>query len=45
MPTLLENTDQPIKEIAVLCGYQYVQHFTTAFKRSYGITPGKIRRK
>ncbi|MBX2922571.1 MAG: AraC family transcriptional regulator [Chitinophagaceae bacterium] len=29
-----------ISEIAVYCGYEYVQHFITAFKKNYDVTPG-----
>ncbi|MDM1399020.1 helix-turn-helix transcriptional regulator [Myroides odoratimimus] len=40
---LLRNTTIPIKEIAHYCGYEYVQHFTSAFKRMYQTTPAKYR--
>ncbi|MBV7439954.1 AraC family transcriptional regulator [Weeksellaceae bacterium TAE3-ERU29] len=33
-----------INEIALLCGYDYVSHFSTAFKRFWGCTPGEMRR-
>ncbi|WP_267739497.1 helix-turn-helix domain-containing protein [Myroides injenensis] len=42
---LLLNTCTPIKEIAQYCGYEYSQHFTTAFKRLYNITPAEYRKK
>lgn len=32
-----------ISEIALSCGYQYVQNFTKAFKKKHGITPDKFR--
>ncbi|MBV7439958.1 AraC family transcriptional regulator [Weeksellaceae bacterium TAE3-ERU29] len=32
-----------INEIALLCGYDYVSHFSTAFKRFWGCTPGEMR--
>ena len=32
-----------INEIALLCGYNYVSHFSTAFKRFWGCTPGEMR--
>ncbi|MEC4051170.1 AraC family transcriptional regulator [Myroides odoratimimus] len=40
---LLRNTTIPIKEIAHYCGYEHVQHFTSAFKRMYQTTPAKYR--
>lgn len=42
--TMLVSTDIPIKEIANYCGYEYVQHFTTAFKRMYNTTPALYRK-
>ncbi len=36
---LLENTHKPIAEIAIQCGYEYLSHFCTAFKRRFGVTP------
>lgn len=32
----------PIKEVAYLQGYSSVQHFTRAFKKQFGITPGSL---
>lgn len=40
---LLLNTDKNITEIADICGYEYLSHFCTAFKRRYGINPKKIK--
>lgn len=42
---MLLNTEIPIKEIANYCGYEHVQHFTTAFKRMYNITPALYRKQ
>ncbi len=39
---MLLEENKPVKEVAAYCGYQYVQHFTTAFKNKFGITPGKL---
>lgn len=39
---MLLEEHRPVKEVAAYCGYQYVQHFTTAFKNKFGITPGKL---
>lgn len=41
--SLLENTANKIKEIALGCGYWDAAHFTKAFKRYYGSTPKNIR--
>lgn len=40
---LLLDTDKTIFEIALDCGYDYASHFTTAFKRKYGITPKQFK--
>jgi AraC-like DNA-binding protein len=32
-----------IKEIAIECGYEYVQNFTRAFKKKFGVSPEKLR--
>lgn len=32
-----------IKEIAIECGYEYVQNFTRAFKKKFGMSPEKLR--
>ncbi|WEK68652.1 MAG: AraC family transcriptional regulator [Candidatus Chryseobacterium colombiense] len=32
-----------IKEIAIDCGYEYVQNFSRAFKKKFGISPEKLR--
>ncbi|PZR23435.1 MAG: hypothetical protein DI539_03165 [Flavobacterium psychrophilum] len=39
---LLKN-DKSIADIAMLCGYKFVQNFTNAFKKEFGITPDKFR--
>lgn len=40
---LLLDTNKSISEIAETCGYDYVSHFSTAFKRKYNISPLKFR--
>ncbi|MFD0998633.1 helix-turn-helix transcriptional regulator [Ohtaekwangia kribbensis] len=40
---LLLDQQKSIHEVAEYCGYQYVQHFSTAFKKRFGITPGGMR--
>lgn len=42
---LLIETDKPIKEIALLTGYERITSFITAFRRYFGYTPGSLRRK
>ena len=41
---LLKDTRQSIKEVATAVGYAYPNHFTTAFRRAYGLSPGQYRR-
>ncbi|MEM9834067.1 MAG: AraC family transcriptional regulator [Bacteroidota bacterium] len=40
----LLDTDKPIASISDMIGYSYQQHFSTAFKRKYGVTPSEIRK-
>ncbi|MEY8758042.1 helix-turn-helix transcriptional regulator [Chryseobacterium tongliaoense] len=40
---LIINKDILIKEIAIECGYEYVQNFTRAFKKKFGVSPEKLR--
>ena len=42
---LLLDTDDSILEVALKCGYEYASHFTTAFKRRFGITPKAFKKK
>jgi len=41
---LLTLTEQPIQEVAESVGFTNPAHFTTAFRRKFGITPSHIRR-
>jgi AraC-like DNA-binding protein len=41
----LEMTTIPMKVLADRIGYSHVNHFITAFKNKYGITPGSLRKK
>lgn len=41
---LLLDTEKTIFEIALDCGYEYASHFTTAFKRKYGVTPKQFKK-
>ena len=40
---LLRATRLPIVEIANRCGFAHQGHFTSAFKRHFGVTPGAFR--
>lgn len=40
---LIIDKDIMIKEIAIECGYEYVQNFTRAFKKKFGVSPEKLR--
>ena len=40
---LLTNTDYPIIDIAVACGYRDQSYFTTVFKKYTGLTPRQYR--
>lgn len=43
--TLLENTTLPISEIAYQCGYPSLQHFSMAFKKTFGTSPTEYRKR
>jgi AraC-like DNA-binding protein len=40
---LIVDKNIMIKEIAIDCGYDYVQNFSRAFKKKFGISPEKLR--
>jgi len=42
---LVGTTSEPIKAIAKGCGFSSVFHFSAAFKRQFGISPGSWRKK
>jgi len=42
---MLLNENVSISQVAEKTGYKNPQHFTTAFKRKYGITPGKLKQQ
>ena len=42
--TLILNTDLPITEISLKCGYQTVSHFTVMYKRLKGVSPTAHRK-
>ncbi|WP_421752572.1 helix-turn-helix domain-containing protein [Croceimicrobium sp.] len=41
---LLLNTEASISEVAMSCGFENLSHFTTAFKKETGQTPGQYRK-
>ena len=41
---LLQDPNKTIKTIAKAAGFTYTSNFTSAFKKRFGITPGKKRR-
>ncbi|WP_299466298.1 AraC family transcriptional regulator [uncultured Microscilla sp.] len=42
---MLLNENAPVSRVAEKIGYKNPQHFTVAFKRKYGITPGKLKQQ
>jgi len=40
---LIADKEIMIKEIAIECGYEYLQNFTRAFKKRFGISPEHLR--
>ena len=41
---LLMNSDRPLSEIAVSCGFNSQAYFSDCFKRRTGMSPGQFRR-
>jgi AraC-like DNA-binding protein len=41
----LIHTDLPMKGIAANLGYSHVNHFISAFRKRFGVTPGSLRRR
>lgn len=42
---LLEGSNKPIKVIAKETGFRHTSNFTAAFRKRYGVTPGRWRLK
>lgn len=40
---LLSDGNSNITEVAYILGYEHVQHFSTAFKKHFGTSPGKFK--
>ena len=41
---LLQNSDIPVTEVAMLSGYQNISYFIRSFKKTYGVSPLKYRK-
>jgi AraC-like DNA-binding protein/quercetin dioxygenase-like cupin family protein len=41
---MLQNTDNPIKQVAADCGFRDVNYFTTMFRLFFSVTPKDIRK-
>ena len=41
---LIRETGLPIKEIALICGFNGYVNFAKAFKKKYGFPPGTLHR-
>jgi AraC-like DNA-binding protein len=42
---LILETDRAMKDIATQVGYVHVAHFSAAFRKIYGLPPGKLRKE
>jgi AraC family transcriptional regulator len=42
--SMLAETDRPITETAILCGFGFASNFTVAFRKVTGVTPSQFRR-
>lgn len=40
---LLEGSDKPVSDIAFDCGFNSPEHFSTAYRKRYGISPANYR--
>ncbi len=41
--TLLTKTGMNVTEVAFACGFQSISHFSRAFQKEYGVSPGRYR--
>jgi AraC-like DNA-binding protein/mannose-6-phosphate isomerase-like protein (cupin superfamily) len=41
---MLQNTTMPLKQIAVECGFNNVNYFTTQFRKRFSLTPKEVRK-
>lgn len=42
---ILSRSEGSLAQVAVACGFSSQAHFTTAFRRRFGVTPGEYRRQ
>lgn len=42
--TMLESSDRPISEIASMCGFDSIEHFTRLFKKRMAVSPSQYRK-
>jgi LacI family transcriptional regulator len=42
---LLTNSNKPVKEIALVCGYRSLQYLYAVFNQHFGITPSEYRNR
>ncbi|AQV96634.1 AraC family transcriptional regulator [Cupriavidus necator] len=42
---MLTNGTESVTEVALTCGFSNMSHFSTAFKRQWGLTPSDVHRK
>ncbi len=41
---LLQEGSKTVSEVALACGYEYVSHFSRAFKKKFGVVPLAVKR-
>lgn len=42
---LLADTQQPVSEVAFACGFNSLEHFATAYRKKYNVSPSTYRRQ
>lgn len=42
---MISTTELMLSEVATLCGFTNMSHFTSSFRRHFGITPSRLRRQ
>ena len=40
---LMESTDKPVNDVAMLCGYSNTEHFSTSYRQRFGVAPSRHR--
>jgi AraC-like DNA-binding protein len=41
----LASTDEPVTSIALRCGFSTSQYFSNVFRKQFGLTPSKFRKR